>query len=104
MVKATQIPITICSQHPTVTALIRKYRKLHKIARVLDCDAIDDLYEAAADLRFDIVTAPSRNVAEFGQKIEFFHRDFFDVGPNDDLARVARAGISADLQRLGGAA
>lgn len=102
MVKAAVIHITTSRPTPTVPALILKYRKLHKIARTLDHDVIDDLYEAAANLRFDIVMAPSRNIAELGQKIEFFHSDYFDVGPNDELACVARAGIRAEVQRLGG--
>jgi hypothetical protein len=102
MPQAETSSITTSPPPHTVTALIRKYRKLHKIARILDHDVIDNLYEDAADLRFDIVSAPSRNIWELGQKIEFFHRDHFDVGPNGDLETAARAGIRADLQRLGG--
>lgn len=100
------IPITITIPTPPPGESVVDLLALHsRISRLIDSsmmsdDVMDHLVLAAGNLRFDIAHAPSRNLAEVAAKVEFFFRDYLDVGECEVLAHAMRACIRADLERL----
>lgn len=89
----------------SVRALIRKRRKLNKIVYMVNRDSVaEELLDTVADLRLDIARAPAKTAQDIAAKALFFIHDYVDVGPNPKFAVAMRAGLKADLQRLGGAA
>lgn len=109
MAQAVSIPITSRTTTPpdeTISDLLALH---NKIGRLIDSNTMSDgvmdhLVNAAGNLRFDVAKTPARSMADVAAKIEFFFRDHCEVGDCEEFTRAMRAGIRADLRRLGGVA
>lgn len=101
---ATNIPTTE-SQPESVSELISLHNRLTEFvdAGAFSDTTTDQLCLTAGAVRFDIAKAPAKSAQDIAAKALFFISDYCDVGPCDEFADAMRAGIKADLQRLGGA-